>query len=92
MRLETHSVAFLSTAHMDPVTAQMLDATPWEDWPVSGGPLPWGYMIYAHDEDCLETMPPDLWACFMFARANGCDYIRFDRDADEIEELPVYEW
>ncbi len=36
-------------------------------------------------------LPPDLHLCLRFARANGAHWLLFDQDADEREDLPMYE-
>jgi hypothetical protein len=90
-QLDIRPVLFLSTAHIDPATAKLLDETPLSDWPVYGGPIPDGYLIYAHDDEQGE-IPADLWACCVLAREFKCEYIRFDRDGPQIGGLTVYDW
>ena len=81
----------LSTAHVTNETRLILDETSTKDWPVFGFGGVYGWVIYAHDEN-LGEIPEDLWRVIEYARANGCDYVMFDADADMIEELPHYEW
>ena len=92
MGINILAVLDLSTAHLKPETVSLLDDTPAHLWPVSGGHIPYGYFMYAHDENMGDPgIPDDLWACIEFARANGCSHLRFDCDADSYEGLPVYE-
>jgi hypothetical protein len=95
MALETRKTLCLSTAHVSETTANMLNTTSYEKWPVCGGPWSFGWMMYAHDEQ-LDAgdipFPNDLWDCCCFARKHGFDYIIFDQDADPVEDLPKYSW
>lgn len=54
----------------------------------------YGYMILARELDADEQRQhsDNLEKLFVFAREQGCDWIRFDRDADEIEGFTVYDW
>lgn len=91
MTLEIRNFLTISIGHVTEVTAKMLDSTPVIQWPTLGGPVgSYGWFFYAQDEqgDC----PDDLMAIFTFARANNCTYVLLDCDADQIEELPYYDW
>lgn len=90
--LETRRVLVLSTAHLSPETIRSLNETPSSAWAVSGGVLPFGYYVYAHDEP-PEGVQPDLMACLDFGRANGFDYVQFDCDAEDLpaSTLRVFE-
>ena len=91
--METPKMLVLSTSHVTAATARLLDHTPRPDWPVSGGPHGlYGWFCYAHDEDPQGNIPLEMMNVFWFARENECDYVLFDRDADVIDELPVWEW
>jgi hypothetical protein len=35
---------------------------------------------------------PALLKVMVFAHKHGCDWIKFDGDAPEVPELPVFEW
>jgi hypothetical protein len=35
---------------------------------------------------------PNLARIFVIAREHDCDWISFDRDADELEGLPTFDW
>lgn len=81
----------LSTEHMKPETADMLEKTEWKDWPVSGSRTAHGFFIYAHDSDD-GSIPADLWTVMCFARECGADYILFDCDAATVVGLPTFDW
>jgi hypothetical protein len=87
-----------STGHLTQQTREWLDAramltvlepekmTHW----VAGSP--YGWFIYADEEPSGKDFPADLIAVMKYARAAGCAYILFDRDAgDPIEGLAWYE-
>lgn len=44
------------------------------------------------DKDDLAVIPSELAFVMGYAAANGCSYIRFDRDGDIIDDLPTWEW
>jgi len=50
-----------------------------------------GWWMWAGTDDTYG-IPEGLMPVCLHARANGCDYILFDRDAEVIGALPVYEW
>lgn len=81
--VETRRVLVLSTAHLSPETIRSLNETPPASWAVSGGVLPFGYYVYAHDE-APEGVQADLMACLSFGRSNGFDYVQFDCDAEHL--------
>lgn len=91
MQVTTITVLDISTAHLSPETAQILENTPLNDWPVAGGNTQFGFFLYAHDDND-GAIPQDLWACMEFARKHHCCYLYFDRDADQYDDLPTYDW
>ncbi|HET9062405.1 MAG TPA: hypothetical protein VFO62_03865, partial [Candidatus Binatia bacterium] len=55
----------------------------------------YGYVLWV--DQGFETMwesdkHPDLVRVFAFARAQDCQWVRFDCDEQPIAELPTYEW
>lgn len=50
----------------------------------------YGWVIYA--DGPRDNCPADLAACLDAAKAKGCEWLMLDRDADAIEELPIFEW
>lgn len=83
----------VSTIHVTQETAKMLDETPVKDWPVAGGPWgTYGWFMWCREEDLEGNIPPELMGVFDFARAAGCNYVLFDRDGDQRDDLPQFEW
>jgi len=58
----------------------------------------YGWMIYVNDEYLQTTVRPmtefseGFLQAIKLAQDNSCEWLRFDRDADTVEELPEYEW
>lgn len=94
-------MAELSTVHLTPQTANLLDNEKWcED----------NYLIVYKKDECgwfipviephgyywenmaSEILPHDLYDCFKYAAENNCKYLAFDCDAETIDELQTYEW
>lgn len=42
--------------------------------------------------DEKDAVPAEVLAIQLYARANHCDYVLFDRDADVDDNLPTWEW
>lgn len=51
-----------------------------------------GWFMWIPEREDGGNLHPDLKPVAEHARAAGCDYVLFDGDALEIEQLPVYEW
>ncbi len=59
-------------------------------------PNPYGAFCWVPDEADFgeideETVPQDLIDVLRFARKESCDWIKFDCDGTEYDELPKYE-
>ena len=59
----------------------------------------YGWIVYAEAErHACEAASPDLrlsasfWNLLGWAQRQGYDWIRFDRDADAVEGLEVFDW
>ncbi|MDX5370679.1 MAG: hypothetical protein LPL29_15015 [Alphaproteobacteria bacterium] len=82
----------ISTGHLTVHTREMIDAgkyddtlsyTPWHDY---------GWFVWVPtDQFTYAGCSTDLRNCFDRAKALGCDYILFDRDAQRDEELHYYD-
>lgn len=82
-----------STAHLKPGTAQLLDDTPVEKWPIYGLRGVHGYFIWTQFEpDEHEDAPEDLLKVLEHAKANGAEYAMIDCDAPTVDGLATYEW
>lgn len=56
---------------------------------------PYGAFIAVLDDADLQrsiVKETDLYPLFDLARAEWCDWIYLDRDADPIENLPFFDW
>jgi len=98
----------ICTNHVDQVTMKVLsdcDAGNDNDFDLTVIPYPEGVMVRvpgswvcrgqgADDEEGPEegVMPEALLACLKWAGAHGFDWLRFDRDADEVDGLPTFDW
>lgn len=88
----TRAVVVLSTAHLSGSTINLLDVTPVDRWPVAGGPIPFGYYIWApEDADEDREIPSDLAKVLQWARAQAFDYVQFDADEDIRDDLPAFD-
>lgn len=83
------SMLVLSTEHLEHDTCtEWLDTAPFAAFTKAD----YGWFVFV-PEDLGETpMPPDLLACCQLARAYGCEWIMFDRDAPALGTLPVFDW
>lgn len=84
-------VLSLSTGHLSEETTRMLDNTPLNRWPTSGGRTEFGYYIHI-PEDLDQSLPHDIRKCSAYGKAHGCEYLFFDRDSDLLADLPVHRW
>lgn len=89
--LEISCILVISTAHISPQTARLMDA----------GAINAGfYSAYEHGyqlltvewENYKDIMPDDLKDCVKFAAEHGCDWLCLNSDANPVPNLPVYEW
>ncbi len=82
----------LSTAHLSLSTREWLERCAIEDnyshWVAS---TPYGFFTYCDEENAEDSIPADAFACMTYARQHGADYILFDRDADQLTDLPTFE-
>ncbi|WP_292862620.1 hypothetical protein [Mesorhizobium sp.] len=39
-----------------------------------------------------NAIPADLFDVMTWARRQGCEYILFDCNADQVDGLPAYDW
>jgi hypothetical protein len=91
--LEIRKTLVLSTSHVSAATAKMFDDNDPIDWPAIGGHYDGsGWFIYALPTIRSEHAPAELLKVMEFARENGCDNILFDADADQVDDLPTFEW
>ena len=59
--------------------------------------LPYGWLMWvppdpdAHAADHPD-LPPEVLAVQRYARRCGCDFVLFDADADQVGDLPSWDW
>lgn len=91
-QVEIQKVLVLSTAHVSYETSRKLDAGE-VSLPVARWEYGWFVWVdEAAGDDSLQNVPADLEATLAFAKHLGCEWVRFDADGHEIEELPRFEW
>jgi len=94
MSLEIHKMLVLSIAHMSARDSELLDG---EAGPVHYDLGEYGWLLYVNpqmiDEHCdLSQFSYGFKQSILAAQAKGCDYLRFDRDANEVEGIVTYDW
>ena len=52
----------------------------------------WFVIMPTELEEMKGVIPNDLYQCLLWAKCNEVDIIKFDCDADEVEDLPEYDW
>ena len=53
----------------------------------------YGWLIRVPEEDAeREACPEGLDKCLVYAAKRDCHWLLLDRDADQIDDLPAYEW
>ncbi len=86
----------MSTAHLSTTTAATLNALPLTDQlDLDWGPemvYREGWVWWTRDENECGEYPTEFAAIFALARAIGCRWVRFDCDADRVDNLPTWEW
>lgn len=89
--MEVTKALCLSTSHIQPSTAKLLDsgATLMTVWKSNHG---YFIPLYAVQESIDIDLPQDLLNCMKVAHAEGCDFLRLDRDGEQTDELPKYDW
>lgn len=78
-----------STAHLSPEARTALDSSDGTLGTVY--PTPYGWFVYVADTDASGVCAA-LALTFAKARDLGCDYIMFDQDAPEHDELQRFDW
>lgn len=89
----------LSTAHICPDTAELLDAEALDSNHLQYLPVyskdEYGWFIYLSSYHLADKpqVPEDLRACIEYAQNLGCEILCLDRDGEQVEDrLPIYNW
>lgn len=88
---EICKVLILSTAHIKPQTAKLINS---KDFPIAvyeKKGYGWFISLDMFDKESPQ-LPDDLNRIINYAIFIGCDWLCLDRDANVYNELPVYEW
>lgn len=86
----------ISTAHITEETSKKLQLDPCTN--ILGLSVyekgEYGWWIYVGDDLSIlpKDLPLDLMACICEAFTNNCQWLCLDCDAEELDELPTYEW
>lgn len=87
--MTVESMLVLSTGHLEHDTCTIwLDTAPFAAFTKADI----GWFVFVPEDLGDDPMPPDLLVCCQLARARGCAWIMFDRDAPALDTLPVYDW
>ncbi|RWM32602.1 MAG: hypothetical protein EOR77_21470 [Mesorhizobium sp.] len=81
----------LSTAHLSRQTADLIEMQT-DDIPIFYEKLEYGWWFPVLECSSPHTIPEDLKQVLDFARSLNCQWVMFDRDADQHPSLPSYEW
>lgn len=93
--MEISNMLTLSTGHITEETSELLSREPDDNTlQLTFYPNTFGGFLYVNniDSSIIETLPQDLSACVSLAQKQNCQWLQFDCDADEIDELPTYDW
>lgn len=83
----------ISTGHVSKETRDLLNEGEGGSPHIWAIPHEYGWFVRAHDEaEDLAQTPDDLVTVMRYAKQLDCDWIKFDCDADFVEELPMFEW
>lgn len=85
--IEVRKVLVLSTAHLTKDTCLGYKA-----WPFIAEYEEGCYFYVGSAPENYAEAPADLRLVLAFAKLHGCVEVKFDRDADQVSNLPVYDW
>jgi hypothetical protein len=89
--VESAQIAIISTGHVSAETAHILNTQNERTWPVCGGNYDeYGWFMRVDSDD--PDLPSDLREVFVRMESLGFKYVLFDCDAEEVSDLPMYEW
>lgn len=83
--LEISRVLILSTRHIEPESMERLEclSTVFQ--------CDYGALL-STSNTTPHKWPEDIDRVLTFARDKGCSYVMWDRDGEEVEELPTFDW
>lgn len=91
------SVLELSTAHLpEEYGSELSNESLDKQMYLSADALECGFLLWlpSDPEDYYEgeDIPPEIVRVMTYARSHGAQYVRFDRDAEIVPDLPTWEW
>ena len=92
--MEISKILTISTAHITEETARLLDIEPDNDNMHLSvyNKAEFGWFVYVYKNIDAINVPDDLRKCLELAKANDCEWLCLDCDADVVDELDEYEW
>jgi hypothetical protein len=84
----------LSTGHLPPDLAESLSHAPG----VIAYQLEFGWLMWIPDDPdhhargCGDGPPEQVLLVQRYARSHDCDYVLFDADAEQVADLPHWQW
>lgn len=86
----------ISIRHITPKTADILEGDG-ENIVIFRGLFDCGFYLWVPEEGLMEgeyndDAPAEVINLLKWARTNGADYLKLDRDAIVIEGIPTFEW
>lgn len=98
MRSEIEKVLICSTNHVTAETACKIDAEEFRFCAYNlstkfsnGGSDCVGWLVWCQGEQ-RHDQPDELWRILLYAKSLGCEWVRFDRDASELDSFPTFDW
>ena len=88
--METARILILCTTHLPQAVMESLVNEP-DSYPFTVAPCETGAFVSTYGATA-DAVASDLGMVRYFARANGFQFIQFDRDVETIPELPDHDW
>ncbi|MCW1431997.1 hypothetical protein [Novosphingobium sp. JCM 18896] len=90
--MEIAKMMVLGTVHMSPKTAkEWIPNCPWACYDKGD----YGWFMYVCDDVGItedDGVPAEIRSAIHVAKREGCDWIMWDCDGPQVEELPDYDW
>lgn len=85
--VEIRKVLVLATGHLTKRTC-----LEFKSWPFIADFEEGCYFYVGEEPESYTDAPEDLRCVLAFAKRHGCTEVKFDQDADQIPQLPWFEW
>lgn len=89
------TILYLSTTHVTSKTAGLLNTCAFNNDKLNNGSKVHAKGLYGWFVEILENtdnLNDDIKSCMELAKAEQCEWLVFDREADVISALPTYKW